>query len=932
MRRLLTTRLLAGAGALLVVLHVWHDVFGLGDAAIDRAFGAWFMPVAFLGSAVAILERARGLRRGRLPWLLLGGGLSLYAAAGIYYTVADSLGPAPVFPSFADALYLSFYPLALAGLVTLARSRFTGLGVVVWLDGAIVGSAAAAAAAALVFQPVFDATIGSGAAGIARFAYPVGDLICLGVVVTAWALAAKGERRVWGLLCLGFAMLAAADGLYVLRAGLGGWEQGGPGDIPYGVATTLFACAAWVARGRFARGRVGAEGDGLLLPVVCGLVALTLAGYAAFAYLNPLATVLSLIALLALVLRLATTFSRLNRRSTALAVIAATDPLTQLANHRSVHERLAQETERARALRTPLSVIALDLDHFKAVNDTYGHTEGDAALQAVARELAGQGRTGDLVGRIGGEEFVLVLPGAGPDEAVQIAERCRAAVGDLAVEGHALACSAGVACYPVDDENGARLLELADGALYWAKRSGRGQTRRYDPGEVVLLSGAEQSAQIHEVLASDDAVEIVFQPIVELATGRVAGYEALSRFVGVGPERGPSEWFAQARRCGLAPQLEARAIRAALEIEGRPRDTFLSLNVSPRSLLSPDVLAALPDDLGDVVIELTEDEVCAAGYALESRLDLLRARGARIAVDDAGAGYAGLQQLIRIKPEILKIDRSLVHGVDSDPSKRALLESFARFASTTGTAICGEGVETAAEMRILTKVDMTYAQGFVLAQPAARWPGISATMAEEATAEVSAGMRLAPTRGEIGLGDVSETLVRIRSRAGLDAALAPIGRLLNADGVVVSRVLPELRAVETVSGSEQFPAGERFRLEDYPTTEHVVAEQVIGQLIAGDPAADAAELGLLSDSGHRALLLAPVVFRGATVGLVELYRKAPQPWTRAEIDQARVLAHQLGAAIHGGLGDELPWTPETVVSPSPKAGIPESSDEGKERG
>src|SRR5689334_17422661 len=116
MRRLLTTRLLAGAGALLIGLHAWHDLFGFGAPSVDRQFGVWFMPVAFLGSALAILERARHLRRGRAAWLLLGTGLSVYAAASTYYTIADALGRAPEFPSLADGLYLSMYPLALAAL------------------------------------------------------------------------------------------------------------------------------------------------------------------------------------------------------------------------------------------------------------------------------------------------------------------------------------------------------------------------------------------------------------------------------------------------------------------------------------------------------------------------------------------------------------------------------------------------------------------------------------------------------------------------------------------------------------------------------------------------------------------------------------------------------------------------------------------------
>ena len=155
--------------------------------------------------------------------------------------------------------------------------------------------------------------------------------------------------------------------------------------------------------------------------------------------------------------------------------------------------------------------------------------------------------------------------------------------------------------------------------------------------------------------------------MLELATGRVCGYEALARIDGE-PVRRPDQWFAQAHRAGLGAELEALALRAALAVAGRPAGTFLALNVSPGALLAPPVADALPDDLSGYVIELTEHELFTAEGALEACLAELRARGARVALDDAGAGYAGLQQLIRVAPDILKIDRSLVHGAHSDAS------------------------------------------------------------------------------------------------------------------------------------------------------------------------------------------------------------------------------------------------------------------------
>ena len=176
---------------------------------------------------------------------------------------------------------------------------------------------------------------------------------------------------------------------------------------------------------------------------------------------------------------------------------------------------------------------------------------------------------------------------------------------------------------------------------------------------------------------------------------------------------------------------------------GRPAGTFLSLNVSPGALISPEVAAVLPDDLSDLVIELTEDEVFSSDIALDAKLSDLRDRGARIAVDDAGAGYAGLQQVVRVAPEILKIDRSLITGIDDDESKMALLEALARFASTTGAAVCGEGIEKVAELRMLARADTTYAQGYALARPGPAWPSVDTKMASHTTAEVSMGLRLA---------------------------------------------------------------------------------------------------------------------------------------------------------------------------------------------
>lgn len=212
---------------------------------------------------------------------------------------------------------------------------------------------------------------------------------------------------------------------------------------------------------------------------------------------------------------------------------------------------------------------------------------------------------------------------------------------------------------------------------------------------------------------------MVFQPIVELATGKPIGAEALARFPGT-PYRPPNEWFAAAAEVGLGLELELAAIRAALsELDLLPCGAYLSLNAAPSTVISPELHAMLRGGVASrVVLELTEHAGVEDYAPLTEALDALRAMGARLAVDDAGSGFSSLQHILNLRPDIIKLDRALVEGIDTDPARRALAGSLMTFGAEIGAQVVAEGIENRREQTVLRRLGIRYGQGFHLGRPA----------------------------------------------------------------------------------------------------------------------------------------------------------------------------------------------------------------------
>jgi EAL domain-containing protein (putative c-di-GMP-specific phosphodiesterase class I) len=420
-----------------------------------------------------------------------------------------------------------------------------------------------------------------------------------------------------------------------------------------------------------------------------------------------------------------------------------------------------------------------------------------------------------------------------------------------------------------------------------------------------------QAAEVAALLLRPDGIQPAFQPIIALASGRVVGYEALARFPSSNGDSPPA-WFTQANSCGLGPELEAAAIRAALKPRGRPLGAYLALNVSPSALSSEVVDESLPPDLTDLVIEITEHEFVPDDDTLGTTVARLRARGARIAIDDAGAGYAGLKQVMRVRPDIVKLDHDLTDGIHADAARMALVESFVRFAREIGATVCAEGIESLDDLAALADLDVQWGQGFALAPPAEPWPGVSPVAAGVCRAALASVLHARPLRettisaGDRRLEHLSARLAGARSRGDLEGALGLIAAELNADQVSLSRWHPDEGAVETLAESRGDGGATRFAIADFPLTARVLREQVAVTVLMSDTDSDPVEVELMLSLGHRSLLIVPVVCRGESLGILEAFSNVDRAWTRAEINRARIISNHFGSVIESLVRADAP--------------------------
>jgi len=423
--------------------------------------------------------------------------------------------------------------------------------------------------------------------------------------------------------------------------------------------------------------------------------------------------------------------SRLRELYESAREAALVDSLTGLGNHRAFHEALARLVEGSQRYHTPFSLVMLDVDEFKTVNDTRGHAVGDQLLAQIGELIRLTIRQTDFGFRIGGDEFAVLLPHVDAEGAARVATRLLRRGLDSRSTGAyraPISFSAGVTACPDLGSTRLELTAQADAALYRGKRTGRTVVTIYDAavdhGHVDEGMRAELSSAISAVIASN-ALTPVYQPIVELATGRILGYEGLVRAPRESTFPNTGALFDAAEVAGRVSDLDRAALdvvlRGASEI---PDEMSISLNVSPRTMESVDFSAnALLGILrrhgmrpGRVILELTEREAVRDIARLKEAVRGVREVGVRVAADDVGAGNAGLRLLSQLPFDVIKIDLSLVQGARQDQTL-SVLTSLVEMSARWGAMTIAEGVETPAQLRTIRQLGISAAQGYLLGRP-----------------------------------------------------------------------------------------------------------------------------------------------------------------------------------------------------------------------
>ncbi|MDX3773896.1 EAL domain-containing protein [Chromatiaceae bacterium AAb-1] len=412
--------------------------------------------------------------------------------------------------------------------------------------------------------------------------------------------------------------------------------------------------------------------------------------------------------------------------------LAFYDSLTDLPNRSLLHANAEHALFEARRKKQPLAVLFIDLDRFKHINDTLGHAAGDELLQLVAQRLQHNRRHADIVGRLSGDEFVIVLPQCGSEHVTELAEKLRAAISNpcqIAARPLIPSASIGISIFPQDGHDIGTLLHRAETAMYQAKHSGRGRFSFFSHELNQLAQKRQALESALRYALEHNELKLHYQPQVRMKDGLLYGVEALARWQHTEfGDVSPTCFIPLAEECGLINELGMWAIKEACRQLAAWRRQGLkipavSVNLSPtnfHNLDLPGVIAATLNSYQltarDLTLELTESVLMDTNPGTMKTLNEVHAQGIKLAMDDFGTGYSSLSYLRRLPIQELKLDRSFVQDLEVDTISQALSDAVIRIGESLQLTVVAEGIEEDAQYRILHQQGYHVAQGYLFSR------------------------------------------------------------------------------------------------------------------------------------------------------------------------------------------------------------------------
>jgi diguanylate cyclase len=719
-------------GVLLVAYFVSLIVRG-PDQSVEFVDG-WLVAAFEVVASALCISRAFGSRRRAIP-LTLGVGVLSWSIGDTLLTAQSAGGGTVPVPSFSDLFWLGFYPIVYVALVLLMRKHVSKLGAATWLDGAVAGLGAAAVCACFAFNTILHSVGGDAVTVATDLAYPIGDVLLLILVVGGTTILTGRRNPQWLLLAAAIAINAVGD-TFNLFASSGSTSHLGTifNGIAWPTSILLISISVWMRPGRF-NPLAPRRTTGFLLPGLGAGAGLAILLVDTVHRVTPVGIGLATATLLAVGVRLALSVRRLRSLTELRHRQAITDELTGLGNRRQLFYLLnaffADHADPATADRH-LSLLYIDLDHFKEINDSFGHAAGDELLRQLGPRLQSSLRDTDMLVRVGGDELAVLIMDTDSEYATTVARRVMAKLEEpfvLQAVTVRISASIGIASAPTDATDSVSLLRCADLAMYRAKVGPSAfETYRHDvddDGNRLRLVDELRDA------VNGGRLELHYQPQVDLQTGEITAVEALLRWphprLGMVP---PLDFLPLAEEAGLMQALTALVLEqavtqcAAWHAAGRP--LTVSVNISATNLLDPGfgdavtaVLARHHLPPSALILEITETTIIREFDVCKLVIAQLRALGLGVSIDDFGAGFTSLAYLGSLAVSELKLDRSFLTRLATGDKERnlALVRATIALGHKLGMRVVAEGIEESAALDLLASVGCDLAQGYFISRP-----------------------------------------------------------------------------------------------------------------------------------------------------------------------------------------------------------------------